>query len=149
MGMTVLLLHHTGKAGETIYKGSTAISDLCDHALCLEQIREDALELEGQLFKLETKEKTRFLQSKINLSFGSHGFEKAEDPAIKFGEELKFLMEEMQEENRFQSAIVKQAQEELDWTPKKTRKVLRAGEGRHWYKTEREGKGGKVSYVPV
>jgi len=113
MGMTILLLHHTGKAGETIYKGSTAISDLCDHTLCLERLKEDSLELEGQLFKLETKEKTRFLPSKIHLMFEDCGFREAEDPLKKQAQELHSIMVEMPSLERYQATIVKKAEEEF------------------------------------
>ncbi len=40
MGFTILLLHHTPKANENTYKGSTAILDLVDNVIGLEEAKE-------------------------------------------------------------------------------------------------------------
>lgn len=94
----VFLIHHTGKASERLYKGSTAISDLADHVLKLYQSRRGGLEEifqdEGELdpgatFVLTTG-KTRYAQFHIHLTFdpAAGAFSLAEDPNIKTLEAL-------------------------------------------------------------
>ena len=146
-GFTILLLHHTSKGDEGRYKGSTAISDLCDHAICLEQVREETLGLEGEDFRLGTKDKTRFVPSKIYLTFNDGGFVRAVDPVMSLCGELKALVSQMPESERYQGAIIKKADEERGWERKRTRKVLDAGEGVHWYRPAEKGKYGRVHYI--
>jgi len=143
-GFTLLLLHHTGKVSESQYKGSTAISDLCDHALCLEQIREETLDLEDESFRLGTKDKTRFMPSKIHLTFQDFGFVKAIDPVMALCGDLHAVLEELPGPERYQAKIVEQAEKEYGWDRKKTRKVLAAGEGTHWYRPAEKGKYGSL-----
>ena len=38
-GYTILILHHTSKSSDRVYKGSTAIFDLCDHNLSLHKVK--------------------------------------------------------------------------------------------------------------
>ncbi|HET6514141.1 MAG TPA: AAA family ATPase [Thermodesulfovibrionales bacterium] len=64
MGFTILLLHHTPKGNENTFKGSTAILDLCDHVLGLEEVKDldgEHTEFDCQnLYKLGTRIKTRY-----------------------------------------------------------------------------------------
>ena len=72
----ILLIHHTPKASERLYKGSTAISDLADHVLKLYQSRRGGLE-EIQEYEepgidarfVLTTGKTRFEHFHLFLSF--------------------------------------------------------------------------------
>ena len=89
---TILLIHHTGKASDKLYKGSTAISDLADHVLKLYQARKGSLEEvldygepdPDASFVLATG-KTRYEQFNLFLSFdaSSGGFALAADPNIE------------------------------------------------------------------
>ncbi len=89
------------------------------------------------------------MPSKIHLTFQDGLFFLAEDPLVRLSAELKEVIGGMDEGKRYQSAIVKVAREEFDWNMGKTRKVLMAGEGKHWYRSNREGKDGRIFYTPV
>jgi len=88
-GFDIFLIHHTGKANERQYKGSTAISDLADHVLklyrsrkgSLEEIQDDIDTDPDATFVLATG-KTRFEPFHLFLSFDpdAGGFSVAEDP---------------------------------------------------------------------
>lgn len=89
-GFSILLIHHTGKADERIYKGSTAISDLADHVLSLYKVRrntyeeiDDGSEVGPEdLFHFGTREKTRFEPVHVYLNFSPEAgmFTIAQDP---------------------------------------------------------------------
>jgi archaellum biogenesis ATPase FlaH len=90
LGFTILLNHHTAKADERTYKGSTAISDLSDHVLSLHRVKRSTFEeieddLEpgpGDFFWFGTREKTRYSPFHLFLTFDADvgGFILAEDP---------------------------------------------------------------------
>jgi hypothetical protein len=92
LGFDIFLIHHTAKANERLYKGSTAISDLADHVLKLYRTRKGSLEEiqdEGEpdpdaTFVLATG-KTRFEPFHLYLSFDPRagGFSVAEDPNLE------------------------------------------------------------------
>ena len=74
-GFTILLLHHTPKNNEKIYKGSTAIFDLSDHILSLYPVRKqedientDDCGFEFDCYYFGTKDKTRFKPFNIWLT---------------------------------------------------------------------------------
>jgi hypothetical protein len=87
----IFLIHHTGKASERVYKGSTAISDLADHVLKLYRARPGTLEElpdddepdPDATFVLTTG-KTRFESFHMYLKFDPNagGFTAAEDPNL-------------------------------------------------------------------
>jgi hypothetical protein len=92
LGFDIFLIHHTGKANERQYKGSTAISDLADHVIKLYRSRpgsfeeiqdEDEPDPDGT-FVLCTG-KTRFEPFHLYLSFNpaAGGFCLAEDPKLE------------------------------------------------------------------
>jgi hypothetical protein len=75
-GHEIILLHHTGKTDEKVYKGSTAWIDLSDHVLSFHKVRRGTLEEieEGgfdpnALLRLGTGAKTRFEPANLYLSF--------------------------------------------------------------------------------
>lgn len=96
-GFDIFLIHHTGKASERIYKGSTAISDLADHVLKLYRARRGSLEeIQDEdepdpdaTYVLRTG-KTRFEPFHLHLAFSSDagGFVPAEDPNLEALEAL-------------------------------------------------------------
>lgn len=87
-GFTILLLHHSPKADDRTYKGSTAISDLSDHTLHLEKVRSidsDVVvnddEDNSLPFRLGTRGKTRYEKFSIFMEFNpAKGFTRAGDP---------------------------------------------------------------------
>ncbi len=88
-GHDILLLHHTGKASERLYKGSTAWIDLADHVLAFHKVRRGTLEEidEGgfdpnTLLSLGSGQKTRFEPSRLYLTLdpSEGGFALADDP---------------------------------------------------------------------
>lgn len=86
MGFTIVLLAHTPKGSDAIYKGSTAILDLSDHILGFQMVKdsgEDVVEFDpSQLFSFGTRIKTRYEPAQIFLNFDPSikRFTKAEDP---------------------------------------------------------------------
>ena len=93
LGNDILLLHHTGKVDERVYKGSTAWIDLADHVLAFHKVRpRETLEDldEGgfdphALLALGTGSKTRFEPCRIDLTLDleAGGFMLAEDPKVE------------------------------------------------------------------
>jgi hypothetical protein len=90
LGFDIFLIHHTPKANERLYKGSSAISDLADHVIqlyrtrrgSLEEIQED--ELDSDATFVLTTGKTRFEPFHLYLSFNpdAGGFVLADSPDV-------------------------------------------------------------------
>jgi len=143
-GLTIVLVHHTPKASESIYKGSTAILDLVDHELCLEKLKdEDNENIETEVYRLGTKQKTRFQPGEVFLSFAQEGFELAQDPRVQKLYELCEIIKQKGEP--LQQDIIKEAGEQLGWSKNKTLQVLKKGEGTFWRR--KKGQGHKFYYV--
>jgi len=98
LAFDIFLIHHTAKANERLYKGSTAISDLADHVLklyrarsrgSLEEVQDDGEPDPDSIFVLATG-KTRFEPFHLYLTFnpGAGGFSVAEDPNLEALEAL-------------------------------------------------------------
>ena len=146
LGYTILLLHHTPKSSSQIYKGSTAIVDLVDHALCLEKDG-DSEDIEMQIYRLGTKEKTRFLAGEIFLSFNGEGFELAQDPRLQKLYDLYEIIKQKEGTKLSQQDIINEAREQLGWSKNKTLEILKKGEGTFWQK--QKGQGHKFYYIPL
>lgn len=140
MGFTILLLHHTPKSNDKIYKGSTAILDLTDHVLSLHKVKKTNIESEidededdtNFFYRLGTKDKTRYEPFHIFIAFDPNkGFIKAEDPDE---EVLQVIHEILQEKGTLnQSQVFDVVKEELDIKRKeKLISLLRKGEGKYW-----------------
>lgn len=76
LGATVILLHHTKKSSDDVYKGSTAIFDLVDHVVGLYPVKKagENKESEGELAEIPiyffgTKNKTRYRTFEQYLCF--------------------------------------------------------------------------------
>jgi len=142
-GYTIVLLHHTPKANDRIYKGSTAIIDLSDHVLALHKVRKKGTSYEettddddGRVYRLGTKDKTRYEPYHVYIDFDPEkGFVVAPDPdeedlkrvgVIIFGlkKELKHLPNQTQ--------VVNSAVRDLGIGKSRTQKLLRKGEGKYW-----------------
>lgn len=140
LGFTVIILHHTPKINDRIYKGSTAISDLADCVLLLERVREvgsdrtvDDEEAEGCPFRLSSK-KTRFEPCSIYLKFDPiEGFIPAENPDLNTLDQLRQILSDSNEEGLNQTQFFK-AIKELEIKRSKFRRLLKKGEGEYWEK---------------
>lgn len=152
MGFTIILLHHTPKANDRTYKGSTAIFDLSDHVLSLHKVKKGNFqELEEEdsedcYYKFGTKDKTRYEPFHIFLNFvPEKGFVVAPDPDT---DELESIQELIKEKGKLsQSQLFEVVKKELDIKGKKKfLRLLRKGEGQYW-SSQKEGR--KVIYEPV
>ncbi len=92
LGFSILVIHHTSKANERLYKGSTAISDLADHVLAFHRVRKGSLEEIDDAGDLDpnaplslSTAKTRFEPSRLFLNFDptGDGFRLAADPNLE------------------------------------------------------------------
>lgn len=151
LGYTIILLHHTPKSNERIYKGSTAIFDLSDHVLGLYKVRkgnheeiEEDDDTDESCYRLGTKDKTRYEPYHVFLEFDkSKGiFRIALDPDTDDLEAIQQILEE--KGNLNQSQIFEIVKEELNLKSKsKLVSLLRKGNNKFW---KAEGKGRAVFY---
>lgn len=141
-GFTILLLHHTPKGNENIYKGSTALLDLADHVLGLEGLKgDDTVEFDrDNIYRLGARIKTRYEPHHIFLKFNPEikGFEIAKDPDYEKIEAIHELLTDRDELNTNQ--VFKLVKEELDIKSKaQVIGLLKKGEGKYW-DTEKRGR---------
>jgi len=154
-GFDIFLNHHTPKANDRSYKGSTAISDLADHVLklyrsrpgSLEELSDDDEPDPGATFVLATG-KTRFEPFHMYLSFDpeNEGFRVADDPNR---ESLDAIAEYVAGPGRgeMQTEIVKWAKSALDiGRRERILSLLRRGEREGRWHTRKEGR--KLHYEP-
>ncbi len=144
MGFTIILLHHTPKANDRIYKGSTAIFDLADHVLSLHKVRKGSYQEvsddddgdENSCYKFGTKDKTRYEPSHIFIEFDpKQGFIIAPDPDEEPLRDLYHLIVNLKNnagEPPIQKTIIDAAKNELELSNRKTRALLNKGEGKCW-----------------
>jgi hypothetical protein len=143
-GFTIVILHHTPKGNDGTYKGSTAILDLADHVLSLENTsKRDDVEFDADaIYKFGCKIKTRFEPNSIYLSFDpEHGFSPKEDPDIST---MKIMANILKKEgplnqNRFREIL----EAKLEMKKSRIFKLLKRGTGTFW-KTD---KGDKNSII--
>ena len=139
-GFTIILLHHTPKSNERIYKGSTAIFDLSDHVLGLYKVRKGNHEeidedddTGDSCYRLGTKDKTRYEPFHIFLEFDKDRgvFGIAPDPDTDDLEAIQQILEEKGNLNTNQ--IFEAVKTELDIKGKaKVIRLLKKGEGKYW-----------------
>lgn len=146
IGFTIFLLHHTPKGNEGIFKGSTAILDLADHVLGLEEIKEsDSVEFDtDNLYRLGVRIKTRYDPYHIFLRFNAaiKGFEVAKDPDLEKMKDIQQILMQSQKTPN-QTEFRKMIRDEFDYSDREARRLIKKGEGIYWQK---EGKGeGKSS----
>jgi archaellum biogenesis ATPase FlaH len=135
-GFTILLLHHTPKGNDGIYKGSTAILDLVDHALCLEPIKEDDEPIDfdpERMYRFGVKIKTRFEPHHVFLKFNPDikGFDVARDPDVERIEAIYEILKGSPEGLK-QKSFKEKIKSELDLTEPQIRRLLKKGEGMAW-----------------
>ncbi len=141
-GFTILLLAHTPKGNENIYKGNTAWLDLSDHVLGLEELKEENTVEFGKdnIYRLGTRIKTRYEPHHIYLKFNPDfkGFEIAKDPDYEVIEAIHELLEGKDELNTNQ--VYELVKKELEIKNKvQVLKFLKKGEGKFW-DTEKRGR---------
>ena len=137
-GFTILLLHHTPKANNQTYKGSTAIFDLSDHVLSLNKVRKGTHtevddDSEEYCYRLGTKDKTRYEPFQIFIEFDPVKgiFISAPDPDIQKLVEIYQLI--MGKGPLNQSQICEIVKDELSIKSKESiLKLLKKGEGKYW-----------------
>lgn len=154
LGFTILLLHHTPKSNERIYKGSTAIFDLSDHILSLYRVKKQDSEDEdegGSFFRFGTKDKTRYEPFHFFVAFDpDKGFVKAADPDEEDMKSLQELLVKFikDKERPNQSELIKVGIDELMLPKSRIQKLLRKGEGKYWTQ-DRVGLKNQVVYSPI
>lgn len=155
MGYTIILLHHTPKSNEGVYKGSTAILDLCDHSLCLERVKKDketpTNNEDDCLYRFGVKDKTRYAPHHIFLTFDPEkGFEPAPDPELEEKKKIQELITRMYKQGGAapkKTALVATVMIEVGISKNKTLRLLRVGEGELW-KVEKGDKNASF-YHPI
>ncbi len=130
-GFTILLLHHTPKSNDGIYKGSTAILDLVDHALCLEPVKsndDDPVDFDLETtYRFGVKAKTRFEPFSLHLQFDPSikGFKKATDPDDKIATVIYDILMSGKIDGMKQNEIIKAAKESENISTAKIRSILK------------------------
>lgn len=142
IGFTIILLHHTPKSNERIYKGSTAILDLADHVLSLTKVKKEKPEQEVDdedsdcSYRFGTKDKTRYEPYHLFMEFvPDKGFVLAPDPDEEAMKEIHGIITELKESLGtlpIQGKIIEKANEELGLGVSNIIKFLKKGEGKYW-----------------
>jgi len=144
LGFTILPLHHTPKANERKYKGSTAIIDLCDQALAIYQVKagslneivedEDDTE-EDKFFRFGTKDKTRYEPFHIYLRLDpAEGLVPVADPSE---DTLDLMQAVLVGKGRInQSTFFEECKTDIGMKSKKRFiNLLKRGDGKYWTTT--------------
>ena len=104
-GFTIILLHHTPKANDKIYKGSSAIYDLSDHVLSLYKVRKGSfqelsddsnLDDSDFCYRFGTQDKTRFEPFATYIEFDPLNkiFVPAQDPDTNLLESISGILKD-------------------------------------------------------
>lgn len=156
-GATIVLLHHTKKSEDDVYKGSTAIFDLVDHVLGLypvkkekttEESNDEIAKSSGSTFFFGTKDKTRFMPSKNYLRFDNDRrlFMLADDPQI---DHLLKMQKMIPEAGIIQTNLLMKLDAELGIKKEKARKLLEAGINKYWSVEKNPKNNNAITYKPV
>ncbi len=158
-GATVIVLHHTTKAAETRYKGSSAIFDMVDHVLAMYPVRQPGDDAErsddddeSPVYRFGTKDKTRYEPFVTYLQFDpeTKQFQKAPDPTDQQLIELQSLLVEMVNKTKGdvkQGDIIDAAKDELDLSKTKTIRLLNRGVDQYW--SSRRGEKNARIFTPI
>lgn len=154
-GYTILILHHTSKSSDRIYKGSTAIFDLCDHNLSLHKVKKGCYtpeenesddDTDNYCYRLGTQDKTRYEPFHIFLEFDTERgcFVIAPDPETETLEEIHSLL--VGKEPLKTNDIFEFVKSEIGIKSKgKLTYLLRKGISKYW-NFESKGKGKPTYY---
>ena len=160
-GATVIVLHHTIKAANTRYKGSSAIFDMVDHVLAMYPVRRPGDDVENDdedneeaiIYRFGTKDKTRYEPISMFLQFNPETklFETAPDPADQTLLDLYNLLSNMvssaDADAVKQGDILRAAKDELNLSKIKTIKLLNKGMDRYW--NSHRGDKNALLYTPM
>lgn len=144
IGFTIILIHHTQKANEQVFRGSQALIDQADHVLYFYPVRKpgnddpvDSEDGDSMTYFLGTKDKTRFKHCKIYLKRAGEGrFVLAGDPADEKLTNMQDLL--VQSGELSQKEFLKLIKDELGYGKEATRRLLKQGEDRKFW-TVRKG----------
>lgn len=135
MGFTVIVLHHTPKADKGVYKGSTAIQDLCDHLLSIQKVGPFSIEKDGkQVLKVGAPKdgKTRYLPHTIFIQLVKNkGLSISESEEELIFQDLIRILKEFEtppNQGEFQKTISK----ELGLSKGYSISLIKKGIGKHW-----------------
>lgn len=137
-GHHVVVIQHTQKANERMFRGSMAISDQADNPLYFYPVRNtksnEAVEdddFDELPFYLGTTEKTRYTHFKVYVKRAGKGrFVVADDPKT---EKMKAIWELCKDKGTMKhEEIVTLVNEELDFGKVTVRKLLKDGAGKFW-----------------
>ena len=154
-GFTLLLGHHTPKANERQYKGSTAISDLADHVLAVHKVKPSTFEeLEDDfepdpdaMYYFGSGKKTRYERHHVYLQFSEQaGFVLAEDPDL---DAMAALADFVRNTGRptSQTEVCKFAKDELNIARKKTLRLLIKGQRqKRWFPSKDKAHNNRTLY---
>ncbi|CDZ79879.1 hypothetical protein BN1013_00379 [Candidatus Rubidus massiliensis] len=156
-GATIILLHHTKKSEDDVYKGSTAIFDLVDHVLALYPFKKEKNDQESSdeiaknstsTFFFGTKDKTRFMPSKNYLRFDNDQrlFMLADDPQT---DHLLKIQAMIPEAGIIQTNLLIKLDAELGLKKEKARKLLEAGTNQYWSAEQNPKNNNAIMYKPV
>jgi hypothetical protein len=146
MGYTILILHHTPKTNDQIYKGSTCIFDLSDHVLGLHKVKRgtdrelDDVNHEDACYRFGTKDKTRYKPFQFFLEFDTERgiFVQTKDRTTGILESIRELIRKHQPVK--QTILFDIAKDSLNIRSKqKFLGLLRKGVNRYW-KTNSSGR---------
>lgn len=151
MGATIVLLHHTPKQDETKYIGASCIYNQVDHVLAMYPIKsagdekEVTDEDEAKVYRLGTKDKTRFEHFAMHIEFDEDkgAFVIAADPDKDILDRLQKLISEQRDIN--QSGIINQIGAVA--SKDKLKRLLKHNEGRLW--TVKKGEHNAKIYSPI
>jgi hypothetical protein len=144
LGFTIILIHHTQKANEQVFRGSQALIDQADHVLYFYPVRKpgndepvDSEDFEDMTYFLGTKDKTRFKHCKLYLKRAGEGrFVLAGDPADEKLTNMKDLL--IQSGELSQKEFMGLIKDELAYGKTVALRLLKQGEERKFW-TIRKG----------
>lgn len=156
-GATIILLHHTKKSEDDVYKCSTAIFDLVDHVLGLYPFKKEKNDQEfgdeiakssTSTFFFGTKDKTQFKPSKNYLRFDNdrRPFMLADDPEI---DRLLKMQKMIPEAGIIQTNLLIKLEAELGLKKGRALKLLDVGTNQYWSAEKNPKNNNAITYKPV
>jgi len=150
-GATIVLLHHTPKQDETKYIGASCIYNQSDHILAmypvktLDSQKETTDEDDAKIYRLGTKDKTRFGHFAMYIEFDEDKdvFVPADDPDQEVINQLLRIIKENTPIN--QTTIINKMGAAV--SKSKLKRLLRRNEGRVW--TVGKGEHNAKIYRPI
>jgi archaellum biogenesis ATPase FlaH len=147
-GQTILILHHSPKADDKIYKGSSVIIDLVDHTLNFYKEKKN----NKVYYTLKTGLKTRYKDfPRIFLKFDDGEFSRITPPDEEIMANIRNLIIKLIKEGRTsvnQTLMVKECKEKFGFGRLKTITLLERGTSKFWEVGKSGFRNGKC-YKPI